>query len=117
LCNPKNTVFLTLTPINNSQNSALKETKTFFFLFYQFFCYLCSQISKLKKGSSHWSKPVTRLATVARMREWFTHACNSNQLIILARKEGNLHGHAATGGEVKGDGWALLAIVNPTCCS
>jgi hypothetical protein len=51
------------------------------------------------------------------MCEWFTHACNSNQLIILASKEGNLLGRAAAGGEVKGDGWALLTIVNPTCCS
>jgi hypothetical protein len=36
------------------------------------------------------------------MRERFTHACNSNQLIILARKEGNLPRRAATGGEVEG---------------
>jgi hypothetical protein len=39
------------------------------------------------------------------MRERFTHASNSNQLIILARKEGNLPRHAAAGGEVEGD-WA-----------
>ena len=39
------------------------------------------------------------------MRERFTHACNSNQLIILARKEGNLPRRAAAGGEVEGD-WA-----------
>jgi len=39
------------------------------------------------------------------MRERFTHACNSNQLIILAMKEGNLPRHAAAGGEVEGD-WA-----------
>jgi hypothetical protein len=39
------------------------------------------------------------------MCERFTHACNSNQLIILARKEGNLPRHAAAGGEVEGD-WA-----------
>jgi hypothetical protein len=39
------------------------------------------------------------------MRERFTHACNSNQLIILARKEGNLPRCAAAGGEVEGD-WA-----------
>jgi hypothetical protein len=39
------------------------------------------------------------------MRERFTHACNSNQLIILASKEGNLPRHTAVGGEVKGD-WA-----------
>jgi hypothetical protein len=39
------------------------------------------------------------------MRERFTHACNSKQLIILARKEGNLPRRAATGGEVEGD-WA-----------
>jgi len=32
------------------------------------------------------------------MRERFTHACNSNQLIILARKEGNLPRRAAAGG-------------------
>jgi len=51
------------------------------------------------------------------MREWFTHACNSNQLIILASKEGNLLGRVAVGGEVEGDGWALLAVFNPTCCS
>jgi hypothetical protein len=46
-----------------------------------------------------------------------THACNSNQLIILASKEGNLPGCAVAGGEVEGDGWALLTVVNPTCCS
>ena len=39
------------------------------------------------------------------MRERFTHACNSKQLIILARKEGNLPRCAATRGEVEGD-WA-----------
>ena len=39
------------------------------------------------------------------MRERFTHACNNNQLIILARKEGNLPRRAAAGGEVEGD-WA-----------
>ena len=39
------------------------------------------------------------------MRERFTHACNSNQLIILARNEGNLPRRAAAGGEVEGD-WA-----------
>jgi hypothetical protein len=39
------------------------------------------------------------------MHERFTHACNSNQLIILARKEGNLPRRAAAGGEVEGD-WA-----------
>jgi hypothetical protein len=39
------------------------------------------------------------------MRERFTHACNSNQLIILASKEGNLPRHAAAGGEVERD-WA-----------
>jgi hypothetical protein len=39
------------------------------------------------------------------MCERFTHACNSNQLIILARKEGNLPRHAVAGGEVEGD-WA-----------
>jgi len=39
------------------------------------------------------------------MYERFTHACNSNQLIILARKEGNLPRHASVGGEVEGD-WA-----------
>jgi len=33
----------------------------------------------------------------------FTHACNSNQLIILASKEGNLPRGAVAGGEVKGD--------------
>jgi hypothetical protein len=37
--------------------------------------------------------------------ERFTHACNSNQLIILARKEGNLPRRAATRGKVEGD-WA-----------
>jgi hypothetical protein len=37
------------------------------------------------------------------MRERFTHACNSNQLIILARKEGNLPRRAAVGDEVEGD--------------
>jgi hypothetical protein len=39
------------------------------------------------------------------MRERFTHAYNSNQLIILARKEGILPRHPAAGGEVEGD-WA-----------
>jgi len=39
------------------------------------------------------------------MRERFTHACNNKQLIILARKEGNLPRRAAVGGEVEGD-WA-----------
>jgi len=39
------------------------------------------------------------------MRERFTHACNNNQLIILASKEGNLPRRAAAGGEVEGD-WA-----------
>jgi len=39
------------------------------------------------------------------MHERFTHACNSNQLIILARKEGNLPRRAAAGGEVDRD-WA-----------
>jgi len=39
------------------------------------------------------------------MRERFTHVCNSNQLIILSRKEGNLPRRAAAGGEVEGD-WA-----------
>jgi hypothetical protein len=37
------------------------------------------------------------------MRERFTHACNSNQLIILAMKEGNLPMCAAVRGEVEGD--------------
>jgi hypothetical protein len=39
------------------------------------------------------------------MCERFTHACNSNQLIILAMKEGNLPRRAAAIGKVKG-GWA-----------
>jgi hypothetical protein len=39
---------------------------------------------------SHWPKPVTQLTTIAHMREWFTHVCNNNWLIILERKEGNL---------------------------
>jgi hypothetical protein len=39
------------------------------------------------------------------MHERFTHACNNNQLIILAMKEGNLLRRAAAGGEVEGD-WA-----------
>ena len=43
------------------------------------------------------------------MRERFTHACNSNQLIILASKEGNLPRHAAAGGEVEGD-WAKKKV-------
>jgi hypothetical protein len=55
-----------------------------------------------------WPKPVTRLATVARMLEWFTHACNSNQLIILASKEGNLPGRVDAGGKVEGDDWMTL---------
>jgi len=50
-----------------------------------------------------WPKPVTRLATIARMLEWFTHACNSNRLIILARKEGNLPGRVDAGGKVERD--------------
>jgi len=37
------------------------------------------------------------------MRERFMHACNSNQLIILARKERNLPRRAAAGGKVEGD--------------
>ena len=65
----------------------------------------------------HWPRLVTRLATVECMREWFKHACNSNRLIILASKEGNLLGHAAAGGEVEGDsrmtletgGWENIA--------
>jgi hypothetical protein len=39
------------------------------------------------------------------MHERFTHACNNNHLIILARKERNLPRRAAARGEVKGD-WA-----------
>jgi len=39
------------------------------------------------------------------MRERFTHACNSNQLIILAKKEENLPRRAAAGGKIEGD-WA-----------
>jgi len=50
-----------------------------------------------------WPKPVTWLAIVARMLEWFTHACNSNRLIILASKEGNLPGHVDAGGKVERD--------------
>jgi len=50
-----------------------------------------------------WPKPVTRLATVARMLEWFTHACNNNRLIILASKEGNLPGCVDAGGKVERD--------------
>jgi len=42
------------------------------------------------------------------MREWFTHACNRNWLIILASKEGNLPGHVVAGGEVEGDGQMTL---------
>jgi hypothetical protein len=65
------------------------------------------------------------------MRDWFTHACNSNQLIILARKEGNLHGRTAAGDVVvccycavwktkmkmTMEGGRLLTVENPTCCS
>jgi hypothetical protein len=43
------------------------------------------------------------------MRERFTHACNSNRLIILARKEGNLPRRATAGGEVEGD-WAKKKV-------
>jgi len=43
------------------------------------------------------------------MRERFTHACNNNQLIILARKEGNLPRRVAAGGEVKGE-WAKKRV-------
>jgi len=39
------------------------------------------------------------------IRERFTQTCNSNQLIILARKEENLPRRVAAGGEVEGD-WA-----------
>jgi hypothetical protein len=39
------------------------------------------------------------------MHEKFTHACNNNHLIILARKKGNLPRRSAAGGEVEGD-WA-----------
>jgi hypothetical protein len=61
------------------------KTIFFVFLFYHLFVYVAWS-QNLKKGSGHWSKPMTWLATVARMREWFPHACNSNQLIILASK-------------------------------
>jgi hypothetical protein len=37
------------------------------------------------------------------MRERLTHACNINQLIILAKKEGNLPRRVAARGEVEGD--------------
>jgi len=43
------------------------------------------------------------------MCEKFTHACNSNQLIILASKEGNLPRRAAAWGEVEGD-WAKKRV-------
>ena len=43
------------------------------------------------------------------------HACMQQQPINFFSKEGNLPGLAAAGGEVEGDGWALLAVVNPTC--
>jgi len=56
---------------------------------------------------SHWPDP-TRLATAARMRVWFTYACNNNWLIILANKEENFPGRASAGGEVEGDGQMTL---------
>jgi len=56
---------------------------------------------------SHWPDP-TRLATAARMRVWFTYACNNNWLIILANKEENFPGRASAGGEVEGDGRMTL---------
>jgi len=42
------------------------------------------------------------------MLEWFTHAYNSNWLIILASKERNLPGRVSAGGEVEGDGRMTL---------
>jgi hypothetical protein len=50
------------------------------------------------------------------MRERFTHACNNNQLIILARKEGNLPRRAATTGKVEG-GWAKKKGLRGTVAS
>jgi len=35
LCNPKNTVFLTLVPINKSSKFGLKEKETIFFKFFR----------------------------------------------------------------------------------
>jgi hypothetical protein len=63
---------------------------------------------------------VTRLATVACIREQLTHASNSNMLINFSetvKKEENSPGVAVAGGETEGDGWALLAVEDPTCCS
>ena len=60
---------------------------------------------------------MTRLATVACMREQFTHA--SNMLINFSEtvKEEENSGVAVAGGETEGDGWALLAVEDPACCS
>jgi len=33
------------------------------------------------------------------------------------KKEENSPGVAVAGGETEGDGWALLAVEDPTCCS
>jgi hypothetical protein len=118
LRNPQSKVFLTLAPVNKSIKFCIKRNENYFFcfLFLSFIC-LCSLVSKLQKEVGSLVQTSDPAGTVARMHEWFTHACNSNQLIILASKEGNLPGRAAAGGEVEGDGWALLAVVNPTCCS
>jgi len=54
------------------------------------FCFAAWSQNKKKKVRSlvQTSDPASHWCTHA-----FTHACNSNQLIILARKEGNLPGH------------------------
>ena len=51
------------------------------------------------------------------MREQFTHA--SNMLINFSEtvKEEENSGVAVAGGETEGDGWALLAVEDPACCS
>jgi hypothetical protein len=53
------------------------------------------------------------------MREKFTHACNSNMLINLAKhgKKKNSFGMAVAEIEAEGDGRALLAVEDSACCS
>jgi hypothetical protein len=78
----------------------------YFFIFFIYFFNLCCMVKK-KKRLGHWSKPVTRLATVACMREPLTHACNSRRIINLPkeRKLKNLPGKAE--GDSCFNGWLL----------
>jgi len=73
--------FLRIFPTLALVNTAQIQPKTIF-------VYLCSPVSKTKKKSGHWSKPVTRLS--------FLHACvncsNNDMLINFSKtgKEGEL---------------------------